>query len=191
MNRAFTHTEYVIRKKVFSVLGAKLHIYDSAGVLVLYSHLKAFKLKEDISIYTDESMYKELLRIKARSIIDFGATYDVHDTETGEHLGALRRKGFKSILKDEWTLLDSHDLEIGTIKEESIAMALLCRIFPIIPQNYNVVIDGISIPVFRRNFNPFVSKVTADFADDRKTMIDRRLGLAAGILLCAIENKQE
>ncbi|MFF2018518.1 hypothetical protein [Paenibacillus sp. NPDC058177] len=191
MNRAFTHTEYVIRKKVFSVLGAKLHIYDSAGELVLYSHLKAFKLKEDISIYTDESMYKELLRIKARSIIDFGATYDVHDTETGEHLGALRRKGFKSILKDEWTILDSHDLEIGKIKEESIAMALLCRIFPIIPQNYNVVVDGISIPVFRRNFNPFVSKVTADFADDRKTMIDRRLGIAAGILLCAIENKQE
>ncbi|MFF2910193.1 hypothetical protein [Paenibacillus sp. NPDC057934] len=191
MNRAFTHTEYVIRKKVFSVLGAKLHIYDSAGELVLYSHLKAFKLKEDISIYTDESMYKELLRIKARSIIDFGATYDVYDTETGEHLGSLRRNGFKSIVKDEWTLLDSHDLEIGKIREESFAMALLSRIFPIIPQNYNVVIDGISIPVFRRNLNPFVSKVTADFAEDRKTMIDRRLGIAAGILLCAIENKQE
>jgi uncharacterized protein YxjI len=191
VNRAFSHTQYTIRKKVFSVLGAKLHIYDSSGELVLYSQLKAFKLKEDIALYTDESMYKELLRIKARSVVDFSATYDVHDTETGEHLGALRRKGFKSILKDEWTLLDSSDLEIGKIKEDSTAMALLRRLFPIIPQKYSVVIDGRSIPVFSRNFNPFVSKVTADFQEDSKGRIDRRLGLAAGLLLCVVEGKQD
>ena len=30
------------------------------------------------------------------------AAYDVTDSQTGEKVGALRRKGFKSILRDEW-----------------------------------------------------------------------------------------
>lgn len=191
MHTSFNHNQYIIRKKVFSVLGAKFHIYDSAEELVLYSQLKAFKLKEDIVLYTDESMDKELIRIKARSIVDFSATYDVHDTETGEHIGALRRKGLKSILKDEWIILDSHDMEIGKIKEDSTAMALLRRFINIIPQKYNVEMNGMTLSSFHQNFNPFVTKITADFSDDSKGLLDRRLGLAAGILLCAIEGKQE
>ncbi|AIQ22995.1 hypothetical protein NYE25_30170 [Paenibacillus sp. FSL E2-8871] len=191
MNATYTHTEYIIRKKVFSIMGAKLHIYDNAEQLVLYSQMKAFKLKEDIALYTDESMQKELLRIKARNAIDFSAVYDVHDSETGEHVGALRRKGLKSILKDEWTILDHHDQEIGKIKEDSTAMAILRRFISIIPQKYNIEMNDTTIPTFKQNFNPFVTKIIADFSEDPKGMLDRRLGLAAGILLCAIEGKQD
>lgn len=191
MNTAYNHTEYIIRKKVFSIMGAKLHIYDNAEQLVLYSQMKAFKLREDIALYTDESMQKELLRIKARNVVDFSATYDVHDTETGEHIGALRRKGMKSIFKDEWMILDHHDQEIGKIKEDSTAMALLRRFISIIPQKYNIELDEATIPAFKQNFNPFVTKIIADFSEDRKERLDRRLGLAAGILLCAVEGKQD
>ncbi|MEK3867070.1 hypothetical protein MHH60_26720 [Paenibacillus sp. FSL H7-0716] len=191
MNAAYNHTEYIIRKKVFSIMGAKLHIFDSSEQLVLYSQMKAFKLKEDIALYTDESMQKELLRIKARNVVDFSATYDVHDTESGEHIGAFRRKGLKSILKDEWIILDRHDQEIGKIKEDSTAMALLRRFIAIIPQKYNIEMDDATIPAFKQNFNPFVTKIMADFSEDRKGKLDRRLGLAAGILLCAVEGKQD
>jgi uncharacterized protein YxjI len=191
LNTTYTHTEYIIRKKVFSIMGAKLHIYDNTEQLVLYSQMKAFKLKEDIALYTDESMQRELLRIKARNVVDFSATYDVHDTETGEHIGALRRKGLKSILKDEWLILDRHDQEIGKIKEDSTAMALLRRFISIIPQKYNIEMDDTTIPAFKQNFNPFVTKIIADFSEDPRGMLDRRLGLAAGILLCAIEGKQD
>ncbi|OMD48429.1 hypothetical protein BSK56_11690 [Paenibacillus borealis] len=191
LNNAFNHTEYIIRKKVFSIMGAKLHIYNSSEELVLYSQMKAFKLKEDIALFTDESMEKELLRIKARNAIDFSATYDVHDSETGEHIGALRRKGLKSILKDEWTILDQRDTEIGLIKENSTLMALLRRFITLIPQKYNIELGNTVIPAFRQNFNPFVTKIIADFSEDRSGQLDRRLGLAAGILLCAVEGKQE
>lgn len=191
MNNAFNHTEYIIRKKVFSIMGAKLHIYNSSEELVLYSQMKAFKLKEDIALFTDESMEKELLRIKARSVIDFSATYDVHDSETGEHIGALRRKGLKSILKDEWIILDQRDTEIGLIKENSTLMALLRRFITLIPQKYNIELGNTVIPAFRQNFNPFVTKIIADFSEDRSSQLDRRLGMAAGILLCAVEGKQE
>ncbi|UQZ35913.1 hypothetical protein C2I18_21660 [Paenibacillus sp. PK3_47] len=191
MNTAFNYTSYVIRKKVLSILGAKLHIYNSSEELVMYSELKPFRMKEDITLFTDESKDKELLRITARRVIDFSATYDVYDSESGEHLGALRRKGLKSILKDEWIILDSHDRETGFIKEDNAAMALLRRFISIIPQKYNVETGNVTIPVFSQNFNPFVTKIITDFSEDRRGLLDRRLGLAAGILLCAVEGKQE
>ncbi|KHL91721.1 hypothetical protein QW71_33095 [Paenibacillus sp. IHB B 3415] len=191
MNNIWGQSEYIIRKKVFSVMGAKLHIYNSSEELVLFSQMKAFKLKEDIALYTDESMERELLRIKARKMIDLSATYDVYDSETGESLGALRRKGLKSLFKDEWVILDTGDNEIGFIKEDSVFMALLRRVITLIPQKYNVEIGGMVIPAFRQNFNPFVTKIIADFSEDRKGVLDRRIGVAAAVLLCAIEGKQD
>ncbi|WP_150267221.1 hypothetical protein [Paenibacillus tepidiphilus] len=191
MNETFGYTQYTIRKKVFSIMGARLHIYNNAEQLVGYSEMKAFKLKEDIALYSDENMQKELLRIKARKMIDFSATFDVWDSETGEHIGALRRKGLKSIVKDEWTILDRQDHELGAIKEDSTFMALLRRVITLIPQQYNIVLRHQTIPAFRQNINPFVTKIIADFTEDRRGELDRRLGLAAGILLCAVEGKQE
>lgn len=47
------------------------------------------------------------------------------------------------------------------------------------------------IPAFRYNFNPFVTKITADFSKDTHGKLDRRLGMAAAILLCLVEGKQD
>ena len=119
------------------------------------------------------------------------STSDMVDAPTGEHIGALRRKGLRSILKDEWLLLDPNDREIGRIEEESMLMALIRRfITALIPQTYNGFIGDRSAVVFRQNFNPFVMKLTTDFSPDTGNLLDRRLGIAAGVLLCAIEGKQ-
>ncbi|WP_405110055.1 hypothetical protein MHH28_32505 [Paenibacillus sp. FSL K6-1217] len=191
MNHIWSQSSYIVRKKIFSVIGGKLHIYNDSGELLLYSQMKAFRLKEDISLYTDETMSRELLRIKARNVIDFSTTYDVFDSETGETVGSLRRKGLKSIVKDEWVILDTHDNEIGSIKEDNAFLALLRRVVALIPQKYNLEIGNLEIPAFRQNFNPFVTKITADFSDDRQGVLDRRLGMAAAILLCLVEGKQD
>ena len=192
MDERFTHTTYLIRKKILKLFGGEFHIFDPAGEVVLYSKMKAFKLKEDIRIYADEEMTEELLKISARSVLDFSATYDVTDSTTGEHLGSLRRKGLRSIIKDEWLLLNPDDREIGRIAEDSMLMALLRRfISSLIPQTFHGEIGNQPVALYRQNFNPFVIKLTADFSPDTGHLLDRRLGLAAGLLLCAIEGKQE
>ena len=95
--------EYVIRRKVFKIFGGSFHIYDKNGNLAFYSKQKAFKLKEDIRVYGDTGMTSELLLIKARGVIDLGMTYDVIDSTTGTAVGALKRKGLKSFLRDDPT----------------------------------------------------------------------------------------
>lgn len=188
---AFLHTNYLIRRKIFKFLGAAFHIYDSNGNLAFYSKQKAFKLKEDIRLYTGEDMQTEVLSIRARNIIDFSACYDVIDSATGVKVGALKRKGLKSILRDEWLILDANDVEIGFIQEDNTLIALIRRfVIELIPQSYHGVVNGQQVCMFNQNFNPFVVKILLDYSIDTHGLLDRRIGIAAAVLLCAVEGKQ-
>lgn len=188
----FQFDKYLVRKKVLKLMGAAFHIYAGEQYLIMYAKLKAFALKEDIRLYTDEGMTEQLLTIRARNIIDLAATYDVYDAETGSKLGSLRRKGLKSMLKDEWLILDAYDKENGTIKEDSLGMALLRRfLINLIPQTYEAEINHIPVCVFKQNFNPFVTKVSVEFRREAEELLDKRMGIAAAVLLCAIEGKQK
>lgn len=190
----FDHDHYLIRRKVLKIFGSAFHIYDDQGNVVIYSKLKAFKLKENIRLFTDESMSTELLTINARSIIDFSATYDVYDPFTGETVGSVRRRGLSSIFRDEWVVMDPDDTEICTIKEDSMVKALVRRFIefaaPFMPQKYHGRVGDREVCTFQQHFNPFVMKINLDFAADHDDLLDRRLGLAAAVLLCAIEGKQ-
>jgi uncharacterized protein YxjI len=189
---AFSHNEYVLRRKVFTFLGAKFHVYDPSGNVVLFSKMKAFKLKEDVRLYTGEDMQTEILAIRAQQIIDFSASYDVIDSENGQRIGVLKRKGLKSLLKDEWIIADAAGRDMGLIQEESTALALIRRFVEaasmLLPQKYLVTIGGMEVATFKQNFNPFVQKLQVSFKPESK--LDRRLGLAAAVVMLAIEGRQ-
>jgi uncharacterized protein YxjI len=190
----FAHNTYLVRRKFLKLIGASFYVDDPSGHVVMYANQKGFKLKEDIRLYPGEDMTKELLTIRARSIIDFGATYDVTDAATGEKLGALRRKGLKSMLQDEWAILDAQDREMGTMQEENVMLALVRRFIDFaaffLPQQYNVTIGNREVATFKQTKNPLLIKIQVDFRHDTAQVFDRRLGLAAAILLSAIEGKQ-
>jgi len=102
----YRQTTYTLRRKVLKLFDGAFRLHDARDNVVGYSQMKAFKLKEDIRLYTGG--------------------------------------------------------EVG----------------------------GISGCTFKQHFNPFVLKMTLDFARDRNALLDRWLGLAAAILLCAIEGRQ-
>ena len=182
-----------MRRKILKLFGAAFHIYDPQGNVAFYSKQKAFKLKEDIRVYSGEDQQQEMLVIKARNILDIAATYDVFDPNQGNaQVGSLKRKGLKSLLVDEWQFLDVTGKEIGLIKEDSVVLALLRRVVAgwLLPQTYDGSVGQSPVCRFKRNFNPFVAKVTLDFTPDTQGLLDRRLGIAAAVLLVAIEGKQ-
>jgi hypothetical protein len=187
----FNSPKYLLRKKIISIIGADFDIYNEDGSMAGFCHQAGFKLKESLTCYTDKTKSTPLFDIKARNILDFSATYDVSDSKTGEHVGALRRKGWKSLVVDEWLILNNKDEEIGVMKEDSMPLALIRRfISTLIPQNYDCYIGEKYVADFKQNFNPFVYKLYIDFSKDTKGIFDRRLGIASAILLAAIEGKQ-
>ncbi|MAT13329.1 MAG: hypothetical protein CMM02_20205 [Rhodopirellula sp.] len=195
-NPVYHQNQYLIRRKFFKIFGASFHIYDMDGNLAFFSKQKAFKLKEDIRVFGDQAMTSELLCIKARGVIDLGMTYDVIDSTTQQVIGSLRRKGLKSIIRDSWVINDVNDQEFGTIQEESGALAILRRFLggPIVqmlaPQKYNGYIGDVPVLEFTQNRNPFVQKIQLDYGPDVNSLLDRRLGIAAAALLCAVEGRQ-
>lgn len=187
----YRHDKYMIRKKVLKLAGASFHIYNPSEEVEFFVSQKAFKLKEDIRVFTGEDKAKELLLIQARNVVDFSATYDVFDSESGEKVGSLRRKGLKSVLQDEWLILDVNDNEVGNIKEDSLALALVRRLLTnIVPQTFVGTLNQTKVFEFTQKFNPVVQKIDIDFSMDSAKLLDRRLGIAAAVLLCAIEGRQ-
>jgi hypothetical protein len=188
----FEHPTYLLRKQFFKLFGGAFRIYDPSGALVLFGDMKAFKLKEDFTVYPDESKSNALLSIKARRILDFSSAYDVVDSPTGEKIGVLKRRGLKSILKDEWIIMDAADNDIGIIQEDQWILALVRRFLTnLVPQSYHGEIGGTPVFKFHQHFNPFVQKITLDFTPDMTGKLDRRLGIAAAVLMSAIEGRQD
>lgn len=190
MNPIFQHNQYLLKRQVFALAG-KFRFYAPDGRLVLFSEQKMFKLREDIRVYSDEGKTQEVLMIKARQILDFSAAFDVIDSVAGQKVGALRRKGLASLLRDEWEILDLNDNPIGKLFEDSMGLALIRRFLTnLVPQNYDITIGTNRVADLKQNFNPFSYQLNLDFSMDIARQLDRRLGIAAGILLAAIEGKQ-
>jgi len=192
MNPIFQFPTYLLKRQAIALTG-KFRVYDPAGRLVMFSEQKMFRLREDIRVYDSEDKSREVLSIKARQIMDFSAAYDVVDTEMNQKVGVLRRKGLRSILRDEWEVLDATDSLIGQLFEDSIPLALLRRLLlgTWLPQNYDLTVGETRVADLRQNFNLFRYELNLDFSMDTINRLDRRVGIAAGILLAAVEGKQD
>lgn len=191
MNPIFQHPSYLLKRQAIALAG-KFRFYDPMGNLVMFSEQKMFKWREDIRVYADEAKTQEVLSIKARQIVDFSAAYDVVDTALNQKVGALRRKGLRSILRDEWEVLDANDNVKGLLFEDSMGLALLRRLLlgSWLPQNYDISFGETRVADLKQNFNLFRYELNLDFTMDAGHLLDRRLGIAAGILLAAVEGKQ-
>lgn len=185
---------YTIRRKVLVIFGASFQIFDAQGVQIGYCRQKSFKLKEDLRICTDQNMTEEMLRIRARSIIDFAATYDVTlpESQGGAMLGSLRRRGMKSLVRDSWSVFDSDGREVAKLQEDSAGMAILRRFLGslFLPQRFHLVTaDGRKIATLRQHFNWFVYRLGVAIHEP-DAVVDDLVVLAAGCLIAAIESRQ-
>ncbi|MEJ5239650.1 MAG: hypothetical protein WHS87_00420 [Anaerolineales bacterium] len=189
---AFQYDRYLLKRQVLALTG-KFRIYNPQGDLVLFCEQKMFRLREDFRLYADESKTQEVLIVKARQILDFAATYDVIDSLSGERIGTWRRRGFASLLRDRWELLDAQERPVGFMTEDSLGLALLRRFLlgALLPQNYDLFVGEQRLADLRQRFHLFRYELEIDFSMDASRRLDRRLGLAAAILLAAIEGKQE
>ncbi len=178
----------MLRRKVLKIFGGSFHVYSGERI-VGFSQQKAFKLKEDIRVFSDESKHTEILSIQARQVIDWSAAYDIIDSQSGVKIGAARRKGFSSMMRDSWEVMDVDDRSIGKLEEDSMGLALLRRFINLIPQTFHMDVPGTNTPiVFKQHFNPFVYKL--DVTIPRACQMDRRLIFGAAVLICAIEGRQ-
>ena len=187
----FSFDRYQIRRKFLSFVHKDFFVHGPTGEVVLWGRKKGFRLKEDIRLFGDAAMQREVLSIQARHAIDFAATYDVWDSQSRLKIGALQRKGFRSILRDEWEILGPDERSLGTMQEDSQGMALLRRfLVNLIPQSFDIASGGTVLAQVRQHFNLIHFRLDLDFSSDAARRLDRRLGVAAAVVLSVIEGRQ-
>ena len=63
-------------------INPQVRVTDANGQLIAYVKQKAFKLREDITIFADEAQTRPLYRINANRILDFNASYNWNENLT-------------------------------------------------------------------------------------------------------------
>ena len=92
------------------------------------------------------------------------------DSQTGEHIGTLRRKGWSSLFRDSWEILDADGIVRGRVTEDSAWKAAVRRMIELasllLPQTFHIEVDGQIVGTMRQNFNLFVQKFDVDLTHD-------------------------
>ena len=167
-----------------------------AGPPVAFVRQKRMAFREDIRFFADEGETEELFRIKARRVIDIGGHYDVHDA-AGQPIGVLEHQFRKSLLRSTWRILAPSDEELAVALERNQALAALRRVIDFVPYGewvpipYDFVLrhEDRELGHFTRKFLSLRDVYTLDLSADTAKRVDRRLGIALGIALDALQNR--
>jgi len=200
------HDRFILRQRIrlvsnqyeFSLPGAD---GDRPGQAFCFVRQAAFKFKEDIRFYTDDSRSHELMRIKARHRFDPRARYDV-TTPDGSKIGELQKVFGASLVRSTYRIFDATGMEVATATERNPVVAVFRRLvglLNLVPALGNLV-DFLPIPyhfVFRRDGSELGShrrqlwKVrdvyTIDMRGDADRTVDRRLVLAMAVGIDALQ----
>ena len=168
-----------------------------AGPPVAFVRQKRMAIREDIRFFADESEQQELFRIKARSVLDTGGSrYDVLAAD-GAPIGRLDHLFKQSLLRSTWRILDAGEQEIAVAREKSQFLAIARRIVDFVPNGewvpipYNFLLASgeRELGHLTRKFLSVRDRYVLDLAGDPDRRVDRRLAIALGIALDALQNR--
>jgi len=192
MDAKFERDKFLMHEKHFT-LGDKYLVYDEMGEPLFYVEREKLKVHADIHLFDDEGKTRELLTIKDRSVFDANATMDVMDVETGQLLGSFKRKALASLLRRTWQIVDSSGATVGYAKEDSLAKALLRRLFrarfgAFLKTDFVVNLGGREVGRFVRKWT-IRDRYVLDLSDDSAREFDRRLAVGLGVILDSAEGR--
>lgn len=88
-------------------MAPQVSVTDRHGKCVFYVKQKLMKLKDSVTVFTDAKQTEALYYLNADQVIDFSARYHFTDPD-GTTLGAVQRRGMKSIWRAHYDILDGN-----------------------------------------------------------------------------------
>ncbi len=186
--RAFPNGVYTVRRPWISFFNRTFRVLDAQGQLVAFVRHPLMRVREQFQIFADEAMQQPIATIQSRQMIAINFTYDVTDAQTGSWIGTLRSRGLKSMIRDTWDLIDSHEQPHGLLEE--VGLSWLRRIFPILLGHWRVLVGQSEVATVDQIFRFFVKEYRLTVAADGKN-VDTRFLLACALLALMRENHRE
>lgn len=181
-------TLFIKQKITFMVNRYEVWSADAAGNpsgLIAFAQQKRMAMREQVTLYRDESKSAVLAAFKARSVLDLRGTYDVTDG-AGAPIGTFRKDFAQSLLRSTWHV-DQPGLPTATGAERNMFVALLRRFSDIsfLPYHFDFVSGG--TPVFSVDkqwgiTDKYVVRISSP-------QLDRRLVIAMAVALDALQSR--
>jgi len=161
------------------------------GVLLMIAAMIRLTPRRHIHFYADETRAEPLLDVlQDRKFELFNTTFTVQRPDS-KVLARIRKNQFSNILRKKWVVADAEGFPLFVAREDSLILSLLRRflgpLFGALRTNFifvtrtpdgNEQIRG----EFNRKFT-LVDSYVLDMSRDRPPQIDRRIGVALGVLL--------
>jgi hypothetical protein len=194
------------RRKFFKLLGAEISITDpNTNTLVGYIKMKAWKLRADISVFSDRSMQQAIVRIGGRQIVSLKPSYTVYDAVTQQAIVLLRLRALRTYLvRGHMDILDIQGNAYGYAQETSSQLAIMRRwlrllpfgdylelIFAFIPQTFDIMYapNG-ATPLLAGRIvhrkNPIIVKMSLN-TTEAQVALDPRINIAICTLLSILD----
>lgn len=174
-----------------------------AGDLIAFAQQKRLAFKEKVTFYGDEQKTSELFTFRAEKIMDVHGRYIVEDGN-GQVIGMFRKEFKKSLLVSSWVLMAADGNELFSVKENSVAIAVLRRFIGFVPFVGDIL--DIAIKFFRYHFvfsdiatgqevgqykktKLFRDHYLLSTTDDAWSKLDWRVFAAMGVALDALQSR--
>lgn len=169
--------------------------YDGTtqGERVAFAEQKRLKIKEEITLYSDDTKSETVFTMKAEKAFDLRSKYFVNDA-AGNQIGYLKKQFKASLIRSTWEVCDAGGQQLALVQEVSVPIAILRRyggIIPVVggflnylPFNFQLLREGAEIGTVRRIFG-LRDKYDVHVTDNAP--FDGRLILALGVALDALQ----
>ena len=180
------HTIYVRQRITLMINRYEVWAGDAAGNLqsmIGFAEQKRMTLREQVTLYTDDTKSHVLAAFKARSIVDLGATYDVVDG-AGAPIGLFRKDFAASLLRSTWHL-EQPGLPSAVGRERNQLVAILRRFTDLsfLPYHFDFIANGaLVMSVDKKWALRDTYAVTIN-----NPQLDRRLAVAMAVALDALQ----
>ena len=144
--------------------------------------------RRHVTFYRDESRTQKMFDVLQDKKVQFPMrTYTVRDA-SGTALATFRKNYLYNLIRKRWEMRAPNGSMLCVAREDSIILSLLRRVlgplFGLLRTNF-IITRGDSdmvIGEFKRKFT-ILDRYVLDLSPDRRRDLDRRLGLALGVML--------
>jgi hypothetical protein len=116
-------------------------------------------------------------------------TYDITDAMDGR-IGALQKDFVTSLARSTWNVLDPSANLVARVTEQNALVAIVRRVVDLpIPFHFDIFgPDGSRLGELRRGFS-MRDRYELDLSGDPERSIDRRIAVALGVALDALQSR--
>ncbi len=181
-----TQSHYVIKRKFWSVFERVFRVFTGDGQLIMYVKHPLLRLREEFMVFADEAQTRALMRVKSKQMIAINFSYEITDANTDELIGAVEKKGLRSIIRDRFIIRSPSGEEIGYAEEQGAS--ILRRFIPMLTSKHAIFVDGQQAAFIKQRFRFFTKEFEVTLQPSR---LPPQFVLAVALLALMAEARRE